>query len=137
MTKLGLGKVRALFPIIPSYQKRLYQLLLTQPLLTACSQSLNDWRYSGEENKSKSSIICIFYFKSMETDARRVNNWEAQGPRIANYSCLAAAQWADGAKAGRSLCRVCFVGRAEVDTIMRHAPNTFYVSNITFYLSHS
>ena len=32
MTKLGLGKVRALFPIIPSYQKRLYQLLLTQPL---------------------------------------------------------------------------------------------------------
>ena len=32
MTKLGLGKVRALFPIIPSYQKRLCQLLLTQPL---------------------------------------------------------------------------------------------------------
>ena len=31
MTKLGLGKVRALFPIIPSYQKRLCQLLLTQP----------------------------------------------------------------------------------------------------------
>ena len=33
MTKLGLGKVRALFPIIPSYQKRLCQLLLTQPLV--------------------------------------------------------------------------------------------------------
>ena len=79
----------------------------------------------------------MFYFKSMGTDARRVNNWEAQGPRIANYSCLAAAQWADGAKAGRSLCRVCFVGQAEVDTIMRHAINTFHVSNITFYLSHS
>lgn len=51
----------------------------------------------------------MFYFKSMETDARRVNNWKAQGPRIANYNCLAAAQWTDGAKAGRSLCRVWFV----------------------------
>ena len=60
----------------------------------------------------------MFYFKSMETDARRVNNWKAQGPRLANYSCFAAAQWADGAKAGRSLCRVCFVGRAGVDTII-------------------
>ena len=56
------------------------------------SQSLNDWRYSREENKSKSSIICMFYFKSMETDARRVNKWKPQGPRMANYSCLAAAQ---------------------------------------------
>ena len=61
----------------------------------------------------------MFYFKLMGTDARRVNNWEAQGPHIANYSCLAAAQWADEVKAGRSLCRVYFVGRAEVDTIMR------------------
>lgn len=87
-------------------------------LLTACSQSLNDWRYSREENKSKSSIICMFYFKLMGTDARRVNNWEAQGPHIANYSCLAAAQWADEVKAGRSLCRVYFVGRAGVDTII-------------------
>ena len=87
-------------------------------LRTACSQSLNDWGYSGEENKSKSSIICMFYFKSMGTDARRVNNWEAQGPCLANYSCLAAAQWADGTKAGRSLCCICFVGRAEVDTII-------------------
>ena len=64
----------------------------------------------------------MFYFKSMGTDAHRVNNrvnkWKAQGPRFANYSCLAAAQWADGAKAGRSLCRVCFVGRAGVDTII-------------------
>lgn len=64
----------------------------------------------------------MFFFKSMGTDAHRVNNrvnnWEAQGPRLANYSCLAAAQWADGAKAGRSLCRVCFVGRAGVDTII-------------------
>lgn len=51
----------------------------------------------------------MFYFKSMETDARRVNNWEAQGPRIANYNCLAAAQWADEAKAGRSSFRVWFV----------------------------
>ena len=87
-------------------------------LRTACSQSLNDWGYSGEENKSKSSIIYMFYFKSMGTDARRVNNWEAQGPCLANYSCLAAAQWADGTKAGRSLCCICFVGRAEVDTII-------------------
>ena len=60
----------------------------------------------------------MFYFKSMGTDARRVNNWKAQEPRLAIDSCLAAAQWADGAKAGRSLCRVCFVGRAEVDTII-------------------
>ena len=63
----------------------------------------------------------MFYFKSMETDARRVNNWEAQGPRLAIYSCLAAAQWTDGAKAGRSLCRGFFVGRAEVDTMAAYA----------------
>ena len=60
----------------------------------------------------------MFYFTSMGTDARRVNNWEAQGPHIANYCCLAAAQWADEVKAGRSLCRVCFVGRAGGDTII-------------------
>ena len=60
----------------------------------------------------------MFYFKLMGTDARRVNNWKAQGPRLAIYSCLAAAQWADGAKAGRSLCRVYFVGRARFDTII-------------------
>ena len=78
----------------------------------------------------------MFYFKSMETDARRVNNWEAQGPRLANYSCLAAAQWADGAKAGRSLCRVCFVGRAG-SIPLSATLNTFHGSNIAFYLSHS
>ena len=60
----------------------------------------------------------MFYFKSMGTDARRVNNWKAQGPRLANYSCLTAAQWAGGAKPGRSVCHGCFVGRAEVDTII-------------------
>ena len=42
----------------------------------------------------------MFYFKSMGTDARRVNNWKAQGPRVSNYGCLAAARLADDAKAG-------------------------------------
>ena len=79
-------------------------------LLTACSHANLFWRYSKIENKSKSSIICMFYFKSMETDARRVNNWKAQGPRLANYSCLAAARWADDAKACACVVKCLFRG---------------------------
>lgn len=80
----------------------------------------------------------MFYFKSMGTDARRVNNWEAQGPRLANYSCLAAAHWADGAKGGAFVVS-CLFRRASRGRYhyRRHTLNTFHASNIAFYLSHS
>ena len=78
-------------------------------LHTACSHANKVWRYSGEENKSKSSVICMFYFKSMGTDARMVNNMEALGLVYKITVALPLRDWQMMLRLVRSSCRVCVV----------------------------
>lgn len=63
----------------------------------------------GEENKSKSSIICMFYIKSMGTDARMVNNMEALGLVYQITVALPLRDWQMMLRLVRSSCRVCVV----------------------------
>ena len=63
----------------------------------------------------------MFYFKSMETDARRVNNWEAQGASFSKLQLPCRCAMGRRSKGGAFVVSCLFRRASRVDTIIGDA----------------